>query len=255
MVRLVTPILVFSRVWRKRCSLPGRDLPPKSLSALGAIEAKRRILRTQLSSCISNHACHDLRSARDFLRSYACSFFELLKEQYSNQISIWEWESDIAEEAAEITLGCWTDFNTTPTSGYWADTVRSAIPQHLGRPLRGQPRIEMRAPNDYEKAGIDLASASPLLKMALKDSSRPQVFAPIQPTTRKRIGRSISSERAARRMEEYIEQKGISLTQFCAHVEADPKTIYRFRKTGKVSKTVASTIAAKMGMSLDRFLE
>jgi hypothetical protein len=89
--------------------------------------------------CINGrHGCYDVARAKDFLRSYACSFYGLLKDAYSQRIFIHEWEQDIAEEAIQITLACWANFNVSPRAESWAEILHSAIVQHVGHPLRGQ---------------------------------------------------------------------------------------------------------------------
>jgi hypothetical protein len=52
-------------------------------------------------------------------------------------------------------------------------------------------------------------------------------------------------------MEEYIQKKGITQTAFAISVQADEKTLRRFRKSGRVDKAVAQRIAEAMHISLD----
>ena len=110
----------------------------------------------------------------------------------------------------------------------------------------------------YARAGIDLTSGSPLLTMAHAEAqtehARPSVWAPELPKSRKRIGRSIHSIKAARRMEDYIEAKGLSQTAFAEAVKADQRTLRRFRNSGTVDKSVAQRIAEVMGITLDSLL-
>jgi hypothetical protein len=93
-------------------------------------------LRAELGTCISNYGCHDQDQARDFLRSYACSIYDSLKEAYSQKITVWDWEEEIAQEAIRITLACWNNFNVSPPNSYWEPVLHRAIAQHVGRPLR-----------------------------------------------------------------------------------------------------------------------
>ncbi len=124
------------------------ELPPKSLATLNVLTTKRARLGTELSMhCISDRkGCYDLARAKDYLRSYACSFFDLLKEAYSHEIHIWEWEVSIAEEAIQITLACWSNFNVDPPAEAWIETLRSTIAQHVGHPLRGRTQKSLEVP-------------------------------------------------------------------------------------------------------------
>ena len=53
-------------------------------------------------------------------------------------------------------------------------------------------------------------------------------------------------------MEKYIEASGENFTHFAKKIQVDPKTLYTFRKTGKVDKSVFSRIAREMGLSPDQ---
>jgi hypothetical protein len=170
-----------------RLSLPP-ELPPKSLGTLNALSIKRHSLQSDLSAyCIDRYgSCHDLPRARDFLRSYACSFFDYLTKAYSDQISTWNWEAEIAEEAIENTLRCWANFGgAQPRAEQWIETLRAAIVQHVGHPLRGQTRTQLLAPSEYAKIGVDIEHASPLLAgiIAAHKSSKGKGISPTAAAT------------------------------------------------------------------------
>jgi hypothetical protein len=152
------------------------ELPPKNVATLNALTTKRSLLRGELAShCISDYlGCYDLPRAKDFLRTYACLFYDLLKEAYSNKIATWECEDLIAIEAIQITLACWEGFGAGPSAESWIDTLHKAIIQHVGHSLRGhagvvqaEPRLDAIQASRYAASGVDIASASPLLKMAI----------------------------------------------------------------------------------------
>lgn len=146
------------------------------MSTLNSLTVKRIQLSGELSShCISDHhGCYDLARAKDFLRSYVCLFYELLKKDYSEKITIWDWEQQIAEEAIQITLKVWSSFEVGPLAPTWVETLRSAVVQHVGHPLRthGAP-VHLPPPSAYAASGIDIASASPLLKMVIAAGRTP----------------------------------------------------------------------------------
>ena len=138
------------------------ELPPKSMSTLNSLTVKRMQLSGELSShCISDHhGCYDLARAKDFLRSYACLFYELLKKDYSERIATYNWEQEIADEAIQITLKVWSSFEVSPHATTWVETLDSAIVQHVGRPLRALgASIQLLPPSAYA------AAQSPLLAM------------------------------------------------------------------------------------------
>lgn len=97
---------------------------------------------------------------------------------------------------------------------------------------------------------------SPLLMMvrdATQNAQKQASTIPTQTASKRRIPRSIHSESAAKKMEDYLNVKGLSQTQFAIQINVDPKTLYRFRATGKVGKPVAQTIALAMGITLEEF--
>jgi hypothetical protein len=87
--------------------------------------------------CISGYQCHDLLRAKDLLRSHTCSIFDFLKEIYTGKVAMSEWESDIANEAIQVVISCWGNFNISPKGYEWRAILEQAIVQHLGRNLRG----------------------------------------------------------------------------------------------------------------------
>jgi hypothetical protein len=136
-----------------------RVLPPKSLSTQSTLERERselsRAIRTR---CMNDYGCHDMPLAKDLLRSHTCSIFDTLKSFYSNKISIWEWEQEIAEEAIQIVFACWKNFRDLPVGDFSSDDLRRDIALYIGRPLRSGPlRIPVPVPP---------VSESPLLTMA-----------------------------------------------------------------------------------------
>lgn len=211
------------------------DLPPISHGTLSELRVKRSILIKELSTfCISNYVCHDMGKANDLLRSYACSIFDLLKDEYSQEILAGEWESQIAEEAAQLTLGCWRIFDVvSPREGHWDETVRIAIVQHLGRPLRGTVSSALLLP----------PGAYP---------SPPRLIIP--PSKPKRLSPQITSLSAARKMEAYMDAHGLNQTEFAIQAKTSDKTIRKFRRTGQVKRSILTGIAAAMGMTKDELL-
>lgn len=142
------------------------------------------------------------------------------------------------------------------------DELRAKTLESYSTAIASKSMLTGKQAASFARAGIDITSGSPLLMMlhtaVQKEHLQPpnvrSVLAPVLTAARKRIGRSIHSEKAARRMEAYIQEKGITRTQFSMAVNADPKTLYRFRKSAKVEKSVAKRIADEMGITLEDFL-
>lgn len=117
-----------------------RVLPPKSLSTQSTLERERSQLSHAIRTrCMSDYGCHDMSLAKDLLRSHTCSIFDTLKSFYSNKVSIWEWEHEIAEEAIQIAFACWKNFRDLPVGDFSSDDLRRDIALYIGRPLRSVP--------------------------------------------------------------------------------------------------------------------
>lgn len=62
-----------------------------------------------------------------------------------------------------------------------------------------------------------------------------------------RLPSSINSPRAAKRMEAYIQEKGLSQTDFAMHVRTTDRTLLHFRRTGNLRRTIFTRVAEEMG--------
>jgi hypothetical protein len=204
-----------------------------------------------LSRCISSmDELFDPNAAFEYARTYAIEFYDLFYGFYSRYPDYREhWRPASEAFALQRVIQCLNNYSVLQAflnRDHRIERIRRTISDHAQRVP--PPLIPGKLPSAYAASGIDVASGSPLLKMAA--ASPPSVWAPVP---RKRIGRSIHSEKAARRMEAYFQDKCITQTQFSVTVDADIKTLYRFRKTGKVDKSVAKRIANAMGITLEQF--
>lgn len=71
----------------------------------------------------------------------------------------------------------------------------------------------------------------------------------------RRLKGIVESLSAARRMEEYLESKGIGQTEFAIRVGITDRTLRKFRRTGKVRRDIFEGIAKAMGMTKEEFLK
>jgi hypothetical protein len=66
---------------------------------------------------------------------------------------------------------------------------------------------------------------------------------------------SVGTHAAARRMEAYIESKGLDLKGFARRAGTTDRTLRKFRKTGLVRRSVFDEIARAMGLTRDELLK
>ncbi len=84
-------------------------------------------------------------------------------------------------------------------------------------------------------------------------ATNPQTPSPIP--RNKRFSVSIVSPSAARKMEQYVQAKGIGLTEFANRAGTTDRTLRKFRKTGKVKRDIFEGIAKAMGTTKDALLQ
>ncbi len=114
----------------------GRELPPKSTTTLALLNKKRQRIDEELRPCRGTYSWNDERRALDVLRTYVCDIYDCLKETYSLKVSSWEWEQEIAEEAINVTLGCWKSYNLGAHYSQLIEPLRRAVVLHIGHSLR-----------------------------------------------------------------------------------------------------------------------
>jgi hypothetical protein len=74
------------------------------------------------------------------------------------------------------------------------------------------------------------------------------------PMERRRMRATICCPGAARKMETYIQAKGIGLTDFASTVGTTDRTLRKFRQTGEIKRTILEQIAEAMGVTKDELL-
>ena len=228
----------------------GPDLPPKSHSTLHKLTLKRNSLIGDLGNyCIQKYECYDLPRAKDFIRTYTCEFFDILKEAYGG-LAFYR-EDEVADEAIAIAVACWANFNVHPKGDFWASTLRATIVQHLGRNLRKQ-----QTSDTYVASGVDLASASPLLKMAvtpqtgthLQPPNVPSVWAPVLRDARTEVPRPTSIKEQLKQLlidcrwrpEDIAEEIGIQPRNVYRHLAGE--TFPTLVNVGKYEKAISKRL-------------
>jgi hypothetical protein len=125
-----------------------------------------------------------------------------------------------------------------------SDVLRTKAVAILGEPglsLRERRRRYEAFVNRYRKK---VAPPSPAPK-------KPSVVIPIPP---KRWPASIGSPAAARKMEAFILAKGMDLTEFAIQVGTTDKTLRKFRRTGRIKRSIFNDIAKAMNLTRDELL-
>jgi hypothetical protein len=96
-------------------------------------------------------------------------------------------------------------------------------------------------------------------KAKAAETSAPQVddlpSPPVLTPVRSRLASTVHNPSAAKKMEEYVEAKGLNQTEFAIQAGTTDKTIRKFRTTGKIRRSILPGIAKAMGISKDELLK
>jgi Cro/C1-type helix-turn-helix DNA-binding protein len=239
------------------------DMPPLTLEMHRKLRAFEHGLRVALGECSGSHSLIDPDAAFEYARTYAVKFYDCFYDFYSqipDPSYKPHWSPASQRFSLQRVVRCLqSDYNVEQffrTNPDRVTRIKKTIAEHA-KTAGGDFSVLGRQASDYARAGIDMASASPLMLMAhaaAQESARRGGTAPPLAAPKRRIPRSIHSESAAKKLEDYLNAKGVSQTQFAIRINVDPKTLYRFRTTGNVGKPVAQAIAQAMGITLEEFI-
>jgi hypothetical protein len=251
------------------------DMPPLTEDMHRKLRKIERDLGIAFGNCCHSYDLNDREAAFEYARTFSINFFDCYYEFYSkipDPAYSAHWLPASERFAFQRVVKCIENqfairdfFNRNPDrvdriKRTIADHAKGAAVNQAQMPTRETQQLALtgRQAANYARSGIDLNSASPLLMMAIKAAQESgKVFPPEKQRstlTRRRIPRSIYSESAAKRLEDHLNAKGLSQTQFAIEINVDVKTLYRFRKTGRVGKSVAQIIAKAMGKTLEEFI-
>ncbi len=204
-----------------------RVLPHLPTEVIANRDTKESLLCLELSRCWAGDD-FDQERANHLLCGFATEIYDIEFRAYRRKSDYSpNWLPEIVSESIHRVLVC-ADKKGYPASDY------NLLLEVLQREIR-------------DHIGISPPSS-------IKPPLQQPVVAQIKIPNEKRNFRSISSRSAVEKMERYIETSGENLTQFAQRVQVDPKTLYSFRKTGKVDKSVFSRIAKEMGLSPEQLL-
>ncbi len=128
-------------------------------------------------------------------------------------------------------------------------TVRDAL----------KPRIQLfkSTPDTQTIGGQNPQSErQPIEQAAIVQSPECEVAQPLPPArNKKRMPSTITSLLAARRMEHFLNAKGIGQTEFASALNVTDRNLRAFRATGKIKRGTFDVIAAKMGTTREALMD
>jgi hypothetical protein len=162
------------------------------------------------------------------LRQYAAELFEVEAKRYPESEFLKLWLNDLKNKTYNIMTDRMMQMDNlryhasedSMREAIWV-SLETAVLQNLDKPLPG-PKTQV-------------ADRSPSAKM-------------------KRLKSTITSPAAVKKLDAYLEAKGIGLTDFASRAQTTDRTLRSFRKTGKVRRDIFTSIAKAMGMTKDELL-
>jgi hypothetical protein len=109
-------------------------------------------------------------------------------------------------------------------------------------------------PFALEEASLKERQSRELLGLISEKMSGARPAEPL-PQEKKRFSGSVTSLSAARKLEAFVESKGMSFTDFAIQAGTTDRTIREFRKTGKVRRDIFHNIARAMGLKPEDLLK
>lgn len=234
------------------------DMPPLTKEMHQELRLLEWELRSAFSKCCNSYSLDDSQAAFEYARTYAVKFYDCYYGFYSkdrNPIYQPHWRPASEALALQRVVKCIEDMDVIHTYFKRNSDLVARIQKTISAHAEPIPLVTGKQASAYIASGIDIASGSPLLKMAVAAAQTSGLqMAPTSAQPKRRIPRSIQSKSAVKKLEDYLNNKGLSQTEFAVRINVDQKTLYRFRATGKVGKPVAQAIAQAMGITLEELV-
>lgn len=187
---------------------------------------------------------------RRVLAMYASSLFRSEVEFYPNDPQfLGHWLRKLAKRVTARVLKTVADIEESGTMRAVSLTHHGLAPSEMLKAIN--TGIE-----DQTKASL-AAAVKDYLKTEMVDADVPGVIGATVPrrTGPERMQSTIECPAAARKLEAYLKSKGLGLTEFATMAGTTDRTLRKFRKTGKVRRSIFVGIATAMGTTKEALLK
>jgi lambda repressor-like predicted transcriptional regulator len=248
-----------------------KDLPHLTSDELSDRDLKERDFRKELIACWHSHD-FDIERGFHVIRAYSVELFEVIFSAYRKKKGYEAgWLPAIVNETLYRSLivlegNTETEFrDLQEVSKVLEKTILAHLVDNpdLVSPIdlynvfpKLKPPLVGKQAAAYALAGIDMASASPLLLMAhaAAQAKRPDVWAPIPAEPKRRFPSQVKSESAARKVEDYMNKRGLNQTEFSSKAGMTDRTLRNFLRTGVARRSTLDGIASAMGVTKESLL-
>ncbi len=193
---------------------------------------------------------------RLLLRQYAIALFDSEAEYYPEAPGLLHWLGCLAGRIHSMVLGKILEIEEVGQFRY------STLKYHLSseQMIRAiSDGLQEHTLQTHVKRGLaqQLNESQQRLKSSanLSSASAPsRPNKPLEEQKSKRMPSTITSLIAARKVEAYIQQKGMGLTEFATRAGTTDRTLRTFRKTGKIRRSLFDGIVKAMGTTRESLL-
>jgi lambda repressor-like predicted transcriptional regulator len=183
------------------------------------------------------------QALRSLLRQYASHVFEIEATHFPDEKDLEHWLqrlsgkviAEIVQRVVQVENAGRARYVTLDYHGLTRDDMISAVREGA---------------EESAKHRLHSATAQRLAIIAAIDGGQSQTAQ----TQKKRLPSTITSLSAARKLESYLEQKGMGLTQFAIQAGTTDRTLRNFRRTGKLRRSIFDDIARAMGTTKESLL-
>jgi len=187
---------------------------------------------------------------RRVLANYASLLFESEAAFYPNDDQLLHWLSKLAERIEARVFDAVAQIEelgikhgvSLKHHGLTLAEMRQAMATSIEEPIKARLAAALR---DQVKAH---------LANALHPEPTSAITTTARETKPKRISATIHCPKAARKMEDYIAKKGLDQTKFAIKAGTTDRTLRRFRKTGRIKRSIFEEIAKAMGTTKEALL-
>jgi DNA-binding Xre family transcriptional regulator len=239
------------------------DMPPLTVEMHDDLRHLEIMLQRMLNSCCSSHELRDKHAAFEYTRTYATKFYDCYYSFYSkipDQKYQPHWRPASQTFAFDRIVMC-IENNSLVAAYFRSDTTRverikRTISDHAERneiPVALPAALTGKQASAYARAGIDIASASPLMIMAAM-AARDAHLQPVSSPKQSRSSAQVDCRLAAAFIHQYINSKAMSLTDLATKAQTTDRTLRRLRKDGKIRRDILKRLADTMGVSVEKLI-
>jgi|GEM_PF-3680406 hypothetical protein len=197
------------------------------------------------------------------LGAYAIALFDIESSFYPRSDGLPVWLEALARRVEQKIIAHVLSIGDSPMRAFFLVRLTyHASEQQMREAIRAALKTKMEGhPNPVRS--IAPAEQSPSTEVAVPKKAIPYLVGPAPsasahipgPTNKQRLPATITSPIAARRMEAFLEAKGIWQTEFATQVGTTDRTLRSFRSSGKVKREIFDSIAAQMGLTREQLMK